>query len=140
MKEQDLVKQAIDAIYEELKMARHRARLEVDRYLEFVYVKAIIGHRVEERRFHSGIEIYTPWMIQHDRLPWIASMIREGYTKKRIGIMMGFSPSTIYKDVKFMRENRPEMLDEDHPHVNRSKMILNVRHYVTNPANHVALH
>lgn len=110
----DLIKKVIDEAYAKGAVSRRRVQIEMDKYREFTYIRLTVGEKVVVRRFHRGMEVMTRWMIQHDRLPWIAKMLKEGFSQKRIAEMLCFSTSTINKDVRFMRENKPDMLDEAH--------------------------
>lgn len=135
-KEQDRIKAYLDDAYARGLVSKRRVHIEMDKYLSFCWVKVTIGGKIETVRFHEGFEVWTPWMTQHDRLAWIAEMVKEGYKMNRIATMLGFSPSTIYKDAKLIRETKSHMLEET-PSArlnNRARMRMSIRTYLAAPA------
>lgn len=124
----DQMQAVINDAYIKGSVSRRRVQIEVDKFRDFCYIAIKIGDKLTIRRFHEGQEVESRWMIQHDRLPWIAKMLKEGYTQRRIAEMLCFSVGTINKDVRYMRENKPNMINMPHT-IPGWRTTLGMRHY-----------
>lgn len=106
----DRIEQAIKKAYLENKGSKHRVRVELDKCLNIAILKIQVGSRVTITRYLDGVEIFSSWMVKHDRIPVTWRMVKEGYTYARIGLMLGFSASTIAKDMAYLREQDPAII------------------------------
>lgn len=103
----------INGVLAEAGKKNQRVYLEVDNFLNVTYVRAQVGRRIEARLFLDDVEQFGSWMYREDRIKFIIAMLPYGYRYKRIGTMLGFSASTISKDVAWIRENCPEKLSSE---------------------------
>lgn len=106
----DRIKQFIDESYAKGRDSNRRVIIELDKFLNVAVVTVSIGNRIEIRQYLDGHEVETAWMIREERIRWIARMKAEGFTGKRIGNFLNFSAGTIYKDLRYLREERPNLL------------------------------
>lgn len=106
----DRIKQFIDESYARGVKSNRRVIIELDKYLNMAVVTVSIGNYTEIRQYLDGYEIDTAWMIREERMRWIARMKAEGFSGKRISNFLQYSPSTIYNDLKFLRNERPNLL------------------------------
>lgn len=100
----DRVKQFIDECYAEAHESQRRVIIELDQFLNIAVVTARIGPRTRIRRYLDGYEIFAHWLEIDDRREWVARMKVEGFTGKRIATFLSVSPSTIYNDIRVLRE------------------------------------
>ena len=100
----------IDLITNEAGKKNQRVYLEVDNFLNVTYVRSQVGRRIEAKLFLDDVEQFGSWMFREDRIKFIIAMLPYGYRYRRIATMLGFSYSTICKDVAWIRENCPEKL------------------------------
>ena len=107
----DRIKQFMDAAYAKASESKRRCVIELDKYLNIAVVTVKIGPRLETRHYLDGFEIYVHWLEPEDRRDWVARMKVEGFTGKRIATFLNVSPSTIYGDLKALREHGTRLLN-----------------------------
>lgn len=100
----DRVKQFIDECYADGRESKRRVVIELDQFLNIAVVTARIGPRIKIRHYLDGYEIYVHWLDVDERREWVARMKVEGFTGKRIATFLSVSPSTIYNDLRWLRE------------------------------------
>lgn len=107
----DNIKRAIDEGYAKGLKSKRRVVVELDKFLNIAIVTITIGPNIEVRHFLDGHEIYVAWLDPEDRRRWVGAMKAEGFKGKRIAEFLNVSPSTIYNDLKFMRDAGTAMLN-----------------------------
>jgi len=107
----DQIKRVIDDAYARGKTSNRRVVIELDKFLNIAITTIKIGKHVEIRHFLDGHEIYVAWLDPEDRRRWVGSMKAEGFTGLRIAAFLNVSSTTIYNDIKFMRENGTGLLN-----------------------------
>ena len=107
----DQIKRVIDEAYAKGLTSKRRVLIELDKYLNIAIVTVTIGNRTDIRHFLDGQEIYVAWLDPEDRRRWVGSMKAEGFRGRRIAAFLNVSSTTIYNDLKFMRESGTGLLN-----------------------------
>ncbi len=106
----DRIKQFIDASYTSGLTSTRRVVIELDKFLNIAVVTATIGRHTEIRHYLDGFEIDVAWLTPIERQRWIARMRAEGFKVRRMATFLNVCAGTIYKDLRFMRDERPNWL------------------------------
>lgn len=104
------LKKLLDELHLEAGKKRQRVYIEMDNFLNVTYVRAQIGRRFQSHLFLDDVEQFGGWMIREDRIKFVAVLLAYGYRVQRMALMLGFSTATIYADIRWMREHKPNML------------------------------
>lgn len=107
----DRVKAFIDDCYKKAAKSNRRVVIELDRFLNIAVVTARIGRHTEIRHYLDGYEIYVHWLDQYERREWVARMKVEGFTGRRIATFLNVSESTVYADIRKLRETGTKLLN-----------------------------
>lgn len=107
----DFIKEYLDLAYEKCMKSKHHAQVHLDHYQNITLVTVTIYDRKQTVWFVDGLPNFAYWLTQEQRIPFVAKMWKEGITGTTIAKMLGFSPSTIYKDLKYLREVSPFQIE-----------------------------
>lgn len=80
------------------------------RYLNVVLIISINDTEEQLRVFIEGVEQFGRDYTVEERLPMVAQMLRAGLKQVTIAKMLKTPATTINRDVRWLRLNRPDML------------------------------
>jgi hypothetical protein len=137
--DRDLVLECITEHYKKSeKRGNHRVQVRVDTFSGVVLVECEYKGILYRDWFLDGAPVYTYWLTRDQRIGIVKTFFEAGYTQSKIALMLGFSPSTIGKDVQFLRcswqiprEGNPyrekPTLAKNHFKISRLKLVSNGR-------------
>ena len=103
--DRDLVLECVTQHYKKVdKRGNHRVQVRVDAFNDIVLVECEYKGILYRDWFHEGVPVFTYWLSREQRIDIVKAFFEEGYTQSKIAQMLGFSPTTIGKDVRYLRE------------------------------------
>jgi transposase-like protein len=112
--DRDLVAECMTNHYRKAQRGNHRMQLRVEQFSSITLVECEHKGKLHRDWFHEGAPVITYWLTRDERIDIVKQFFVEGYTQSKIAIMLGFSASTIGKDVRYLRDNG-ELPEEGNP-------------------------
>lgn len=111
IKKMDRAKQYIDEIYEKYENSRKYVQITIHKFLFLKLVVVQVDKGYESRLFRNGADEQTYWMAVEPRRAFVAKMLKAGMKQTIIAKCLKFSAGTINKDVAYLRDYQPELLE-----------------------------
>lgn len=83
------------------------SRLSMEYFENLAIVTITIGERQQLACFVDDMPVFTYWLTKEQRIPLVARMYKQGISGVKIAQFLKLSASTIYNDLKYIREVSP---------------------------------
>jgi len=110
-KKMDRAKEYIDQVYYKYENSRKYVQITIHKFLFLKLVVVQVDKSYESRLFNNGADQQTYWMAVEPRRDFVAKMLKAGIKQSVIAKCLKFSASTIHKDVAWLRDNQPWLLE-----------------------------
>ena len=110
-KKMDRAKQYIDEIYEKYENSRKYVQITIHKFLFLKLVVVQVDKGYEAKLFRNGVEEFAYWMAVEPRRAFVAKMMKAGMKQTIIAKCFKLSTGTITKDVAWLRDNQPWLLE-----------------------------
>jgi phage anti-repressor protein len=103
--DRDLILECITKHYNRGQRGNHRVQLKVDQFKSVTLVECEHKGKLFRDWFLDGAPAYTYWLTRDQRIDIVKSFYEAGYSGIKIATMLKFGSGTIYRDIKWLREN-----------------------------------
>ena len=108
-KQRNFFNEYLEAAMERVNKAKEKyfARLSMEYFENLAIVTITVGERQQMASLVDDMPVFTYWLTKEQRIPLVARMYKQGISGVKIAQFLKLSASTIYNDLKYIREVSP---------------------------------